>query len=420
MGACATRSHSRRQSPPSSRSRRPPTRLPYVRYGLQDDAWLAYGPGTLDERIDTLDGMGVTLVRYTLDWSKIEPRKGKYEWDQADAILRGSERAGARTGRDSLGNAALGERRPLAELGADVRNGRSPASPRKAADRYPFVRNWLIWNEPNQRRWLRPTSPRVYTQTLLNPAYAAIHRATPGAKVAGGVTAPRGSYLGISPVDFIRGMGAAHARLDAYAHNPYPLRRFETPSTGGCDHCETITMATIDRLLREVGKAFGRDADLADRVRLPDEPARPAARRLPGAAGPLPRRGGAARARDAVRRHADPVPLPGRARRGSLAERAADGERAREGLAALGDPAARPGHPQRAADGALGAGATGRGHAALRAAAVPERWLALGRRPADDHVAGLSLAHGARRGRAPCSASGIRRRGSPARVLRVS
>ena len=101
--------------------------------------------------------------------------------------------------------------------------------------------------------------------------------------MAGGVTAPRGAYLGVSPVDFIRGMGAAHARLDAYAHNPYPLRRFETPSTGGCDHCETITMATIDRLLREVGKAFGPNADLADRVRLPDEPARRPARRLPGA-----------------------------------------------------------------------------------------------------------------------------------------
>ena len=128
---------------------------------------------------------------------------------------------------------------------------------RRAADRYPFVRNWLIWNEPNQRRWLRPTSPKVYAQTLLNPAYAAIHRATRGAKVAGGVTAPRGAYEGISPVDFIRGLDRAGARLDAYAHNPYPLHRLETPTEGGCGHCETITMATIDRLLREVRKAFG-------------------------------------------------------------------------------------------------------------------------------------------------------------------
>ncbi len=67
---------------------------PYVRYGLQDDAWLAYGPGTLDERIETLDGMGVTLVRYTLDWSRIEPRKGRRNWAQTDAILRGLHERG--------------------------------------------------------------------------------------------------------------------------------------------------------------------------------------------------------------------------------------------------------------------------------------------------------------------------------------
>ena len=229
----------------------------YVRYGLQDDAWIAYGPGTLEERLDTLDGMGVKLVRYTLDWSRIEARKGAPTWSQSDAILRGLDERGMV---------------PVVTIWGTPRwanGGRSanwvPRSKwwfagfaRRAADRYPFVKHWLIWNEPNQRRWLRPTSARVYTQTLLNPAYAAIHRATPGAKVGGGVTAPRGSYQGISPVDFIRGMDAARARLDAYAHNPYPLRRLETPTSGGCGHCETITMATIDRLVREVGRAFGR------------------------------------------------------------------------------------------------------------------------------------------------------------------
>ena len=69
MGSCVTCS----RSPPLPRLclalSAPADASPYVRYGLQDDAWLAYGPGTLDERIDTLDGMGVTLVRYTLDWS---------------------------------------------------------------------------------------------------------------------------------------------------------------------------------------------------------------------------------------------------------------------------------------------------------------------------------------------------------------
>ena len=229
----------------------------YVRYGLQDDAWIAYGPGTLDERLDTLDRMGVKLVRYTLAWHDLEPRKGVISWGRSDAILRGLHQRGMVPVVTIWGT-------PRWANGGRAANW-APSSKwwfagfaRRAAERYPFVRHWLIWNEPNQRRWLRPTSPRAYVQTLLNPAYAAIHGATPGAKVGGGVTAPRGSTGGISPVDFIRGMDAAGARLDAYAHNPYPLRRLETPTDGGCGHCETITMATIDRLVREVGRAFGR------------------------------------------------------------------------------------------------------------------------------------------------------------------
>jgi hypothetical protein len=113
----------------------------------------------------------------------------------------------------------------------------------------------VIWNEPNQVRWLRPTTPTIYTIRLLNPAYAAIHSVIRGALVAGGGTAPRGATGGVSPVAWIAGMHAAHARLDAYAHNPYPLDpKSETPLTGGCDHCTTITMATITRLVTLVGQ----------------------------------------------------------------------------------------------------------------------------------------------------------------------
>ena len=125
------------------------------------------------------------------------------------------------------------------------------------AMRYPFVHLWAIWNEPNQARWLRPTSPAVYTARLLNPAYAAIHHASPASQVAGGVTAPRGSTGGVSPMAWAAGMAAAHARLDAYAHNPYPLQPHETPLAGGCDHCSTVTMATAGKLIALVHRDFG-------------------------------------------------------------------------------------------------------------------------------------------------------------------
>ena len=57
-------------------------------------------------------------------------------------------------------------------------------------------------------------------------------------------------------------MARAGARLDAYAHHPYALAPSETPWSGGCDHCETITMATIGRLVTETQKAFGRPVRL--------------------------------------------------------------------------------------------------------------------------------------------------------------
>jgi hypothetical protein len=238
----------------------------YIRYGVQDDAWLLNGPGSLEERVAKLDALGVDLVRYTVRWDQVarqKPRNARshldpaYNWETTDAVLRELRAHGIA---------------PLVTLlGAPrwANGGRSfnwaPTSGAQFASfayatqkRYPFVRDWLIWNEPNQRRWLRPTSASVYVSRLLNPAYTAIKQARRSARVAGGVTAPRGSTGGVSPVRWIRGMDAARARLDAYAHHPYPLKPWvETPTSGGCSHCETITMATLERLISEVRRAFG-------------------------------------------------------------------------------------------------------------------------------------------------------------------
>jgi hypothetical protein len=233
------------------------TASPYLRAGIQDDAWLQYGPGTLQDRLDRLDSLGVDVVRVTIDWRATEPvRAGVDDWSRADLLLNGLHAHGIAPlvtlyGTPSWAN---GHR---AENWAPTSKSTFAAFARRVALRYPFVHLWTIWNEPNQLRSLRPASPRVYVQQLLNPAYAAIHSVSPGSQVAGGVTAPRGSTGGVSPVDWIAGMAAAHAKLDAYAHNPYPLSPDETPTSGGCGHCTTITMATLPRLITDVQHAFG-------------------------------------------------------------------------------------------------------------------------------------------------------------------
>jgi hypothetical protein len=236
-----------------------------IRYGIQDDAWLAYGPGTLERRLGKIEALGVPLVRYTLRWDQIAPQRPAaaaspddpaYDWQLPDAILTGLRAHGLTPIVTLLGTP------PWANGGRTANYAPTRAADfgrfvRAAATRYRWVRYWLVWNEPNQTRWLRPASARVYVQRLLNPAYAVIHSVIPGAQVGGGVTAPRAGTGGVSPVTWIIAMRAAGARLDAYAHHPYPSSPAETPFAGGCARCLTITMATLERLISTVTRAFG-------------------------------------------------------------------------------------------------------------------------------------------------------------------
>ncbi len=236
-----------------------------IRYGIQDDAWLESGPGTLEQRLTKFKRLGVPLVRFTLHWNEIvrrrpknptSPRDRAYDWRRPDRVLRGLRRHGLTPVLTLVGTPAW------------ANGGHSPAyAPRRpqdfrnfataAAKRYPWVRNWLIWNEPNKHLWLRPTRPRTYVRYLLNPAYEAIHAVLPHARVGGGVTGPRGGLGGIPPTTWVRGMFAARAKIDAYAHHPYPSTPSETPSGGGCRNCPAITMATIKKLLILVKLYFG-------------------------------------------------------------------------------------------------------------------------------------------------------------------
>jgi len=230
---------------------------PSIRYGVQDDAWIADGPGTLSERLDRLDAIGVQIVRYNLRWDHVSAKKNAYDWTESDTILRALKARGIAAlvtiyGTPRWANGGRGPNR------APTKASSIAAFARAAAKRYSWVQRWAIWNEPNQKRWLRPTSAAVYVVRLLNPAYAAIHAVNRRALVAGGVTAPRGNAGGVSPVDWILAMRRARARLDAYAHNPYPLSPHrETPWVGGCTGCHTITMATLPKLLRVVQETFG-------------------------------------------------------------------------------------------------------------------------------------------------------------------
>jgi hypothetical protein len=237
-----------------------------VAFGVSDDAWLTHGPGTLASRLDVLAKLGPDVVRFTVRWDRVarsepadprDPDDPAYEWGEFDAVLRGLRRHGIAPVVTLYGT-------PQWANGGRAPNW-APSSANAFADfahaagrRYPWIRQWTIWNESNSSVFLRPTTAKTYVDKLLNPGYAQLHAAIAGVEVAGGVTSPRAGSAGVAPVPWIRRMAAAHAKLDAYAHHPYPGRpQSETPWGPKCVNCQTITMADLERLEREVARAFG-------------------------------------------------------------------------------------------------------------------------------------------------------------------
>jgi hypothetical protein len=186
---------------------------PSVRFGLDDDAWLRGGPGTLRERLDTLDRLGADVVRVTVRWE--EP-----EWRRADAILSALRARGIEPLVTLAGPNRWVRARP-------TRVPTFAAFAGAAARRWPWVRRWSIWERPNLQ-----LSAATYASRLLGPAYAAIKRAAPRARVAGGETAP------VRTRAWIRSLGRTGVRMDAYVHRP-------------------VATAALGAVLREIERSLG-------------------------------------------------------------------------------------------------------------------------------------------------------------------
>ncbi|MDQ2983174.1 MAG: hypothetical protein M3R70_04520 [Actinomycetota bacterium] len=245
---------------------------PWLKYGLQDDAWISHGSPAAplsEDRLAILDRLGVDVVRYTLRWDLIaplpplvpeDPDDPGYRWiGPDDTALQALHRHGISVLLTFWGTPwwANGGRGPTY---APRSRSALAAFATATATRYPWIRNWEIWNEPNQVGGLRPNSPRIYVDRLLNPAADALHAINPDNLVAGGATSPRATDTAVSAVAFMRGMRAAGARFDAYSHHPHPRAfgrgRLESPmQTLPCSLW--LTMANLRCLLSEVRRNFG-------------------------------------------------------------------------------------------------------------------------------------------------------------------
>ena len=206
--------------------------------------------------------------------------------------------------------------------------------------RLPPVRLWIAWNEPNLNLGLVPQFRKVRGKWVIQSArdYAGICNAIyDGVHVTGAHgpagrvrsdRAPRQQRAGPAPP---LGLAARVPPGDEALRGAY-VRRLRAPAllrraAGDAQHAPARPdggHARQHRRAREGSDAALRpEADLADRVRVPDPPARPDLRRLLGTAGPLPRPGLRDRAAASPHRHAALVPGPRRGADRRLAVRAA-------------------------------------------------------------------------------------------------
>jgi hypothetical protein len=128
------------------------------------------------------------------------------------------------------------------------------------AARYPAVKDFVIGNEPSKADFWSPVDPAAYTQ-LLARCYDVLHPL--GVTVSGGTVSARKVGSGMSPVEFLAGMGKAYRALgrsapvmDKLSFHPYPNpdtiakgveAGYEWPNAG---------LPELDRIKQAVQDAF--------------------------------------------------------------------------------------------------------------------------------------------------------------------
>ena len=192
---------------------------------------------------------GATTVRWTMNWSNIEPSSGSWKWSAADKVIGGLAAQGIRVVPVMWGSprwvASSAITAPVAtQKQRDAWSGFLRAAikrygpggnywsgayrtqhPGKAA--LP-VNTWQIWNEANLKSAMTPTTPATYAK-LLTLSHTVIHQTDPKAKVmfAGLLSHPPNGATAWTFLRYVDQQPGARTAFDIMASNAY------SPSVSG-------------------------------------------------------------------------------------------------------------------------------------------------------------------------------------------
>ncbi len=208
-----------------------------VASGAEKAIW---GPTTLPggtSAFPTYRDLGIDTLQMQLDWQASAPARPGNPGNPSDPAYRWSpdiDRAVSQAAAGGMQVALLVSGSPSWANG-----GRSSIHAPDAAEyatfvaaasrRYPAVRRWMIWGEPNRDDRFLPNSPggpagaRAYAP-ILDAAYGALKRVSAANIVIGGMTWTGGTVKPAPFLQFMRLPNGRPPRLDWFGHNPFPFR----------------------------------------------------------------------------------------------------------------------------------------------------------------------------------------------------
>ena len=231
-----------------------------------------WGPLTMPDgssAIDVYRSLGVRTLQVGLPWAEIAPLRPAIPRSPADVAYAWPA---------GLGKAITDARRAKLRIAFLVNqsppwaNGNRPSewapSPKAyanfitaAARRYPSVRHWMIWGEPNRAAVFQPLpvnsrrGPRRYAR-LLAAAYKALKRENSRNIVIGGMTF---SFGEVRPRDFANWMRLPNGKpapLDWYGHNPFTRRFPDLSDHGYAGYPGARDIGDIDLFHRELSDLY--------------------------------------------------------------------------------------------------------------------------------------------------------------------
>jgi hypothetical protein len=248
--------------------------------GFMDDVSFRWDPSRA-AMLDRANATGARLVRALVRWNVVAPERPApgalpfhepmlYELDElvANTEARGMRVLFTIVGTPAWANGGLGPNHAPTDPGT-LRDFAEAL-----AARYPTVRRYSVWNEPNIELFLTPqfdgqgrsVAPRTYA-ALYRAAYEGIKAANPQALVAIGETSSHGRDAPSpgdmqdrhSPARFAELLAQEDPDLPfyAWAHHPYPVQTGTPPD--GLSRWPNVTLPSLERFGDELDRLFGRE-----------------------------------------------------------------------------------------------------------------------------------------------------------------